>query len=78
MTLDQFHNGLRILRSIDRHELVFAGDDIAAWERFCASPFDWMIRAPDLQAERLWDLMVARGAEHGGVCAVSPAIKPGG
>lgn len=66
MTLREFHNGLRILESIDRHELVDAGvfEDEAdeEWTAFLKSPHRWMIEASDDQTEKLWALMVKRGA----------------
>lgn len=66
MTFDEFHNGLRILESIDRHELVVAGvfEDEAdeEWAAFLKSPHRWMIEASDEQATKLWALMVGRGA----------------
>lgn len=66
MTLREFHNGLRILEGIDRHELVAAGvfDDEAdeEWAAFLKSPHRWMIEASDNQTARLWALMVKRGS----------------
>lgn len=66
MTLDEFHNGLRILSSIDFHELVEAGviedDDETEWAVFKANPHRWLNTADDDQAAKLWALMVKRGA----------------
>ena len=64
MTFDQFHNGLRILRAIDRHELVeaqviAAGDD-EAWMNFQLDPYRFFIRADDTTAWRLWTLIESR------------------
>lgn len=66
MTLAEFHNGLRILTGIDFSELVDAGviedDDEAEWAAFRANPHRWLIAADDDQADKLWALMVKRGA----------------
>ena len=66
MTLREFHNGLRILTIIDFYELVEAGvieaDDEAEWKAFQKNPHRWLILADDDQSERLWALMVKRGA----------------
>lgn len=68
MTLSEFHNGLRILSSIDFSDLVKAGvltddaDGDAEWEDFRSNPWKWMIQADDDQATKLWALMVKRGA----------------
>lgn len=65
MTLQEFHNGLRILTSIDFSELVAAGvienDDEAEWTAFRTNPHRWLIVADDAQASKLWELMVSRG-----------------
>lgn len=64
MNLREFHNGLRILLNIDRHELVDGGviqdGDDNAWSEFQRDPFRWMIRASDQVAGRLWKLMESR------------------
>lgn len=64
MTLDEFHNALRILTGIDRYELVafkvIDQDDGAAWHAFRTDPFRWLIRADDEQTERLWRIIQAR------------------
>lgn len=68
MTLDEFHNGLRILTNLDFHDLVTAGvliDDMdgdSEWEKFRDNPWQWMIHADDDEAAKLWALMVKRGA----------------
>ena len=66
MELREFHNRLRILTSIDMHELIAAGvidaDDEDEWNAFCKAPHKWMIQADDDQAEALWALMKKRGA----------------
>jgi len=64
MTLREFHNALRVLRSIDRHELVdfgvLAADDDAKWAAFQADPYRWFIRADDATAQSLWTIIVRR------------------
>lgn len=66
MNLQEFSNGLRILTSIDMHELVAAkvieDDDEAEWAAFRKDPHRWLITADDNQAEALWGVMKARGA----------------
>lgn len=66
MNLAEFHNGLRILTSIDMSELVagkvIEADDEAEWKAFRDNPWKWMITADDEQAEALWALMVQQGA----------------
>lgn len=68
MTLREFHNGIRVLYSIDRHELVAAGvmtsTAAAEWNAFQADPVRWFIRADDATAERLWSIIVKRTASR--------------
>lgn len=66
MELREFHNGLRILTSIDMHELVAgkvieAGDE-AEWAAFRKDPHKWLILADDDEADALWAVMKTRGA----------------
>ena len=60
----RFHNTLRILTSIDRHELEAAGilpiGDHNAWGTFHRDPFRWFIRASDDQVDRLWAIIERR------------------
>jgi len=64
MTLDEFHNGLRILLNIDMHELEAAGiirnGDRNAWGTFTRDPYRYFIRADDPTAEKLWTIMQKR------------------
>jgi hypothetical protein len=64
MTLLEFANGLKILRSIDECELVEAGviaaGDGAAWHRFRSNPPDFLIRCDDERAEKLWSVIERR------------------
>lgn len=64
MTFPEFHNGLRILLGIDKHELVDAGiikpHDNNAWGEFRRDPFRWFIRASDSDAYKLWAIIERR------------------
>lgn len=64
MTFDEFHNALRIMASLDEHELVAASviesDDKGAWGDFTADPYRWFIRAADQDAVKLWALIQSR------------------
>jgi hypothetical protein len=63
MSLATFHNGLRILNSIDLYELeavgVFVGDR-AAWEAFRDAPHESFMRADDATAEKIWGIVLKR------------------
>lgn len=61
MTFREFHNALRIIRSIDRYEFVEAvGYDDGEWDRFVADPMCWFIRSAPTMSERLWTAIEAR------------------
>ena len=64
MTFAEFHNALRILTSIDRHELEAAGamepGDDKAWTAFRGDPFRWFIRADDERAGKVWAIIERR------------------
>ena len=65
--LDEFHTRLRIMRSIDRHELIAAGaidNSIAAWLRFDENPHDFFIRADDRTAQAIWSIIEARSSKR--------------
>lgn len=66
MTREQFLNGLRLLWSLDQHELVEAGvidpADRGAWGDFRGNPHRWASRASDDVMDKLWALMCRRGA----------------
>ena len=66
MTLREFHNGLRIMISIDMYELEEAGvievGDMETWTKFRDDPYAWFIRAGPAQADAFWKIMEARGA----------------
>jgi len=58
MTLREFHNGLRVLASIDRHEVPFLS--VAHWERFRGDPYRFFIRADDPTADAIWAVIIRR------------------
>jgi hypothetical protein len=64
MQFAEFHNALRILISIDMHELVEVGvikpGDHFAWGAFRDDPFRWFIRADDDKAAKLWAIIERR------------------
>lgn len=59
MKKDEFHNALRILASIDAHELIEAGIE-NEWRFFVLSPCSWFIHANDADADKLWAIIVRR------------------
>lgn len=65
-SLHDFHNRLRILTGIDRHELVHAGavraDDLNAWESFRLDPYRFFIRADDATAAAIWAVIERRAS----------------
>lgn len=60
-----FHNRLRILLSIDRHELAAAGvlaaQDLLGWSQFQHDPFRFFLRLDTRRASALWGLVQSRG-----------------
>ena len=64
MTFAEFHNALRILTNIDRHELEAAGvieaNDHNAWGEFRRDPFRRFIRSDDATAAKLWAIIERR------------------
>ena len=59
-----FHNRLRILMGIDKHELVEAGviaeNDVKSWANFTVNPYQWFIRCSDNQCAALWTIIQRR------------------
>lgn len=59
-----FHNRLRILLSIDRHDAVAAGalaeEDLLGWELLRDRPFSFFIAASDDRARALWTIICER------------------
>lgn len=68
--LHDFHNRLRIMIGIDRHELVASGalsaNDVDAWGTFQRDPYRFFIRADDSTAEKIWSVIERRA--KGGSC----------
>jgi len=68
ISLDEFHNGLRILLNLDFRDLVqarvFLPDDNEAWQRFQRDPFRFFIRADEEVVDRIWDLIQSRQPER--------------
>lgn len=66
MNRAEFSNALRIMTSLDRHELEDAGilpkGDHNAWGTFRRDPFRWFIRADDAAASKLFILICQRQA----------------
>lgn len=60
MTFAEFHNALRILTSVDRHELADVFTDGAAWHAFRTDPFRFFIRADDDTAQAIWRVIERR------------------
>jgi hypothetical protein len=64
MDLRGFHNRLRIMIGIDRHELEAAGviaqGDHNAWGTFHRDPYRWLIRCDDETAKKLWAVIERR------------------
>ena len=60
MTQAQFHNALRILTSIDFHEVQDVLPDGAAWQSFRTDPFRFFIRADDETADAIWRVIERR------------------
>ncbi|MDH3376200.1 MAG: hypothetical protein OEQ39_04430 [Gammaproteobacteria bacterium] len=59
MTFEQFHNALRILRSIDRHEIPLILNE-HDWQDFRNKPHEWFIQAADNKARAVWTVIEAR------------------
>lgn len=64
MTKAFFHNALRLLISIDQHELIDAGvarmDERLIWQRFRDDPYRWFIQASDADADYVWAIIERR------------------
>jgi hypothetical protein len=64
MTHHQFLNAIKILHSIDMHELVEAGamqhGDGATWQAFRSNPCKWLIRADDKTADAIYGIIERR------------------
>ena len=58
MNLKDFENGLKILHSLDSHEL----GDPPWWDEFRNDPVNLLLHADDAMAAIIWAAMVKRGA----------------
>ena len=62
MDRHQFNNLLRVLISIDRHEVPFLTD--VQYEVFGADPYRFFIRCSDEACDKLWSVMQGRAARR--------------
>jgi hypothetical protein len=62
----EFENVVKILRSIDHHELVAAGLSLAGneWQTFSSNPPMFLIRADDETADKIWSVVVKRSTRR--------------
>jgi hypothetical protein len=61
--MEDFHNRLRIMLSIDAYELHEAGVKMSGrewWDDFRHDPFRWFIRASEEDAAKVWAIMERR------------------
>lgn len=66
MTFDEFHNALRILSSIDAHELRELDTEIwtdAEWIKFRDDPWRYFIKADDECAVMIWSVITKRAGK---------------
>jgi hypothetical protein len=68
MSMDEFHNGLRILLSLDFSDLVKAGVfydwQTDEWDKFQRDPFRFFIRTDEETADALWAAIQARQSKR--------------
>ncbi len=63
---EHFLNRLKILRSIDQHELIAAdvtglcGTGADSWSGFREDPYRWLMRADDSNARKVWGIIRER------------------
>jgi hypothetical protein len=60
MTKDQFHNGLRLIHSIDSHEVGDGSEPPKWYMRFNRDPVGFFIRCDDDTAAIIWAAMEKR------------------
>ena len=60
--MHRFHNALRIMVNIERHELADGGLVLSpeGWWAFQSDPYRWFIRASDADAVKVWALIESR------------------
>jgi len=66
MTFDDFHNRLRILSSIDRHELAALDTEIwtaGEYVKFRDDPWRYFIKADDEVAVMIWNVVTKRAGK---------------
>jgi hypothetical protein len=59
-----FHNALRILRSLDYHEVSFLNDDDHSWAAFYKDPYEFFITTSDSNASLIWAAIQRRQPEE--------------
>jgi hypothetical protein len=68
MSMDEFHNGLRTLLSLDFADLVkagvFHGWQTDKWDQFQCDPFRFFIRTDEKTADALWAIIQARQSKR--------------
>ena len=62
MNFNHFHNALRVLRSIDRHEFDEVEYSLTdnEWQRFRDNPYHFFIQAPDALAKGIFGIIESR------------------
>ncbi len=64
LSIEEFHNGLRILLNLDFDDLAKAGvfevSQIDRWQQFQRDPFRFFIRTDEETADALWRLIQER------------------
>lgn len=66
MTFDDFHNRLRIMSSIDQHELADLDADIwtdSEYAKFRDDPWRYFIKADDEAAVMIWNVVTKRAGK---------------
>ena len=59
MNLEEFHNALRVLRSIDSHEL----QDPEWYSQFRDNPYEFFVRCSSMSARLIWDVVLRRSGK---------------
>ena len=59
MTMQQFHNALRVMRSIDFSEIEHVLNR-AEWFAYRDNPYEFFTRCDDYTAAAIWDVMEGR------------------
>lgn len=71
MTLREYLNAWKVLRSIDRHDLsgIHVGlgvhmDAPSQWSLFCQDPSGYLAMLPDAEQQAIWTIVEARTQRH--------------